>query len=221
MKHLFLLTILLLTFASNICNAQQDTTKRKVFSFSVRAGFNASNRLGADEFASRDYHWHHSFNVGATCDFRKSKKFLGRTGIYYTEKGFNELSTLYTNLNYLEMPMLAVFQLPVGKVVKFEMQVGLFFAYGVGGKRNMHVSDPVYIEEYDVYDYDHFKYVEIPNFKDSDWDKAEYKRFDTGINLGFGINFSRFCIGASYDLSIGHEHRNSNHCLMIDLGYTF
>ena len=221
MKHLFLLIILFLTCAANICNAQQDTTKRKVFSYSVRAGFNASNRLGTDEFASRDYHWHHSFNVGVTCDFRKSRKFLGRTGIYYTEKGFDELSTLYTHLNYLEMPLLAVFQLPVGKVVKFEMQVGMFFAYGVGGKRNMHVSDPIYIEEYGVYNYEHFKYVEIPNFKSSNWGKAEYKRFDSGLNFGLGINVWRCYIGSSYDLSLGHEHRNSNHCLMIDLGYTF
>ena len=218
MKHLLIITVLFLTCASSICNAQQDATQRKVFSYGIRAGFNASNRLSMDEYASRDYHWRHSFNVGMTCDFRKSEKFLGRTGVYYTEKGFKEGSTLYTNLNYLEIPLLSVFQFPMGKVSKFEMQVGLFVAYGVGGKRNLHVSDPVYDEEDDVYDYDHFKYIDIPNFKASDWDKAEYKRFDYGFNFGLGFNVYNCYIGGSYDLSVGHEHRNSNHCIMIDLG---
>ena len=129
MKHLFIIIILLL---ANICNAQTDTTKRKVFSYSVRAGLNISNRLSVDDYHDPEFSWKHSFNVGVTCDFRKSKHFLGRTGIYYTEKGYNNAEPYpYVTLNYLEMPLLAVFQQPIGRLVKLEMQTGMFFAYGV------------------------------------------------------------------------------------------
>lgn len=209
MKHLFLLIILFLTCALNICNAQQDTTKRKVFSYSIRAGLNISNRLGIDDYHVPEYSWKRSFNIGVTCDFRKSKKFLGRTGIYYTEKGF-DFEELYprTQLNYLEMPLLAVFQLPIGSLVKLEMQTGLFFAYGVGGyeKRRDHFKIP-------------FVYYHIPSFQDKEWGD-NYKRFDAGINFGLSINVWRCYVGCSYDFSLIFD-KQANHCGMIDLGYTF
>ena len=210
MKHLFLLIILFLTCAANICNAQTDTTKRKVFSYCIRAGLNISNRLGIDDYHVPEYSWKRSFNIGVTCDFRKSKKFLGRTGIYYTEKGFN-FEELYprTQFNYLEMPLLAVFQLPIGSLVKLEMQTGLFIAYGVGGYEKM-------MDHYKI----PFVYYHKPSFKDSDFGKAHYKRFDAGINFGLGINVWRCYIGCSYDLSLKYD-KNANHCGMIDLGYTF
>ena len=210
MKHLFLLIILFLTCALNICNAQQDTTKRKVFSYSIRAGLNISNRLGIDDYNVPEYSWKRSFNIGVTCDFRKSKKFLGRTGIYYTEKGFN-FEELYprTQLNYLEMPLLAVFQLPIGSLVKLEMQTGLFFAYGIGGYEKIRDFDKI-----------PFVYYHIPSFKDSNFGKAYYKRFDAGINFGLGINVWRCYVGCSYDFSLIFD-KQANHCGMIDLGYTF
>ena len=209
MKHLFLLIILFLTCALNICNAQQDTTKRKVFSYSIRAGLNISNRLGIDDYHVPEYSWKRSFNIGVTCDFRKSKKFLGRTGIYYTEKGF-DFEELYprTQLNYLEMPLLAVFQLPIGSLVKLEMQTGLFFAYGIGGYEKIRDFDKI-----------PFVYYHIPSFQDKEWGD-NYKRFDAGINFGLGINVWRCYVGCSYDLSLIFD-KQANHCGMIDLGYTF
>ena len=209
MKQLFLLIILSLTCASNICNAQQDTTKRKVFSYSVRAGLNISNRLGIDDYHVPEYSWKRSFNIGVTCDFRKSKKFLGRTGIYYTEKGF-DFEELYprTQLNYLEMPLLAVFQLPIGSLVKLEMQTGLFFAYGVGGYEKIRDFDKI-----------PFVYYHIPSFQDKEWG-GNYKRFDAGINFGLGINVWRCYVGCSYYFSLKYD-KKANHCGMIDLGYTF
>lgn len=219
MKHLFLLIILSLTCASNICNAQTDTTKRKVFSYSIRAGLNISNRLGIDDYHVPEYSWKRSFNIGVTCDFRKSKKFLGRTGIYYTEKGFHfDARCPRTQLNYLEMPLLAVFQLPIGSLVKLEMQTGLFFAYGIGGYEKM--WDDYAIPNADGgYDWD-ANFFYIPSFTDSDLGKAYYKRFDAGINFGLGINVWRCYVGCSYDFSLMYD-KKANHCGMIDLGYTF
>ena len=221
MKRLIAFALFVLCLSA-VSNAQTDTEKCKVFSYSVRAGFNASTRIGDDMPSKNWYHWRHSFNVGVTCDIRKSKRFLGRTGVYYTEKGFNEEpGGQYTHLNYLEMPVLAVFQWKLARMVNFEMQVGMFFAYGVCGKMSWSVSDSVYVPESDVWDYDHFKTVGRPVFKDSEWGSASYKRYDKGVNFGFGFNVYNCYIGGSYDLSVGHEHRNSNHCYMIDLGYSF
>ena len=221
MKHLLILIIMFVSCVANICTAQTDTVKQKIFSHSIRGGFNASTRWCNDKLVCRDIRWRHSFNVGITFDIRKSKKFLGRTGIYYTEKGFNDKYGGFTQLNYLEMPVLAVFQFPVGKIVKFETQAGMFFAYGVGGRERMTISDPIYDWDEDCVIYDNFKHIEIPTFKTSEWCSSTYKRFDVGLNVGFGVNVSRFYIGCSYDVTLGHQYRTSNHCGMIDLGYTF
>ena len=221
MKRILILIILLLSCAANLCNAQSDTSKCKILSYGIRAGFNASTRIGTDGLSQNLYHWRHSFNVGATLDVRKSKRFLGRTGIYYTEKGYNEYPNKYTQLNYLEMPLLAVFQFTIWKKIKFEMQSGMFFAYGVGGRWNTTVPYPLFDEESDYINFDNHRWVELPSFKATDWSPAAYKRSDIGVNFGLGINVSYYYIGASYDISLGHEHRNSNYCYMIDLGYTF
>ena len=142
MKTKFIITLTLLCIAVVTSSAQEDdeTAQRKVFSMSLRGGFNASNQFAMDEWNDPEAEWRHSFNVGVTCDFRRSEHFVGRTGIYYTEKGFHGPGTglfLYTHLNYLELPLLAVFQQPIGKLVRLEMQVGPYFSYGVSGDRSV------------------------------------------------------------------------------------
>ena len=220
MKHILFVIFLLLAGAAHICNAQTDTTKRKVFSYSVRAGLNISNRLSVDDYHTPEYSWKHSFNVGVTFDFRKSKKFLGRTGIYYTEKGFNFKDPWpYVQLNYLEMPLQAVFQQPIGRLVKLEMQTGLFFAYGVSGYAKMWDCYRIPNDDGSWGDWKE-KWFYYPNFKATKWGKAEYKRFDAGINFGLGVNVWRCYVGCSYDLSLTYDD-GGNHCGMIEVGYTF
>ncbi|MBO7440146.1 MAG: PorT family protein [Bacteroidales bacterium] len=223
MKTKLLLIVVLLSCAAHICNAQSDTTKRKIFSYSVRAGINASKQFKLEEWNDNELEWRHSFNVGATCDLRTSRKFSLRTGIYYSEKGFNGPSPLsypYTHLNYLELPLLAVFQQPIGNFVRLEIQVGLFFAYGVSGKRKVWMEDKEIPNGDGTSSYESV-YAMIPCFEDNEWENAMYGRKDAGLNFGLGVNVCHFYIGTSYDFSLVSNARWSNHCYMFDLGYTF
>ena len=223
MKHLIILIILLLSCAANICNAQSDTTKRKIFTYSVRAGLNASKQFKLEEWDDNEFQWRHSFNVGVTCELRPGKNFALRTGIYYSEKGFNGPSPQsypYTHLNYLETPLLAVFQPPIGKLVRLEIQVGLFFARGVSGTRKVWMRFNEIPNGDGTSSYESV-YANIPCFKDNEWEKAMYKRNDAGLNFGLGVNVCHYYIGASYDFSLVANCRWFNNCYMFDVGYTF
>lgn len=117
------------------------------------------------------------------------------------------------------MPLLAVFQQQIGRLVKLEMQTGLFFAYGVGGYTK-------WWNEYRDVNADgswgewKAKYFYLPNFKAPyEWFR-EYKRFDAGINFGLGVNIWRCYVGCAYDLSLTYD-KGGNHCGMVNLGYTF
>ncbi|MCR4559491.1 MAG: hypothetical protein K5685_05380 [Bacteroidales bacterium] len=54
----------------------------------------------------------------------------------YKTEGW-ELKHLKLNFNYLEMPLLAVFQIPLNDKINIEFQTDLYFAYGIGGKVNL------------------------------------------------------------------------------------
>lgn len=247
MKYIHLVIILFLTCALNICNAQdgrskystretfvpltcatkerhttqrERTKQQRLFHWGIRGGFNASNRIMKDKW--RDIHsdWRYSFNVGVTYDFGIGKKLLFRPGIYYTEKGYHHFDDEYTHLNYLEVPLLAVLQQPIGKNASFEIQVGPFVSCGVGGRMKAgwlygdNFNDEGKISDYDAY---HYLYIEC--FKKGDL--GSFRRFDAGVNMGFGVNIAHFYIGCAYDISLVDVSIGANHCGMIDLGYTF
>ena len=248
MKHLFLLIILFLACAANICsaqggfskystrepfgslvgmangcNAQRDNTKQKAFHLGIRGGFNASNRIMKGKWSNIHHYWRYSFNVGVTCDFGIGKKLLVRPGIYYTEKGYHHFDDEYTHLNYLEVPLLAVFQQPIGKNASFEIQVGPFVSCGVGGRMKAGwVYGDNFNDDGKVSDYDAYHYVYIECFKKEDFfEQAMFRRFDAGVNLGLGVNVAHFYIGCAYDISLIDVSIESNRCYMFDVGYTF
>ena len=150
--------------------------------------------------------WRRAYNFGVTYDYKNTECFLMRTGVMYSAKGFKDLHKTYTHLNYLEMPILAVFQKQIGNFVRLEAQAGFYFAYGIGGERRM--EKPLG----DGYDY------ESP-FEDSRFGYDSYKRFDWGWNVGAGINVGRIYIGCAYEVSALFGKHHTNHCIMTNFGY--
>ena len=206
MKKIITLVLFSLCFCM-VCGAQENNAEQKAIAFGVRGGLNIANHVSMSFVTYDEYEWIRGYNFGVTCDFRKSENFLGRTGLFYSAKGCKETYMPYTHLNYLEVPVLAVYQKPIGNLVSLELQAGVYFAYGVGGEckeDNMHGG----------YDY-------TPSFKDSDYKKAQYKRFDWGWNVGAGVNIGHVYLGGAYEVSAFFGKRHTNHCFMIDLGYNF
>lgn len=188
----------------------------------VRMGYNMTNvlklvDLEGDEDEKLD--WKSAANFGVTVDLRKSERFVFRPGLYFSMKGYKDNDYSYlpiANLNYLEMPLLAVFQFPVTDKLKIELQTGLYFAYGVCGKYKLEVDTEVLKDENGNY-YTKTEYEKLPSFEET----MLFKRFDWGGNLGLGIGYDHYYIGAAYELGAVVFMHSSNHCFSVNLGYNF
>jgi len=121
-----------------------------------------------------------------------------------------------TNLNYLEMPLLAVFQISFGEKTRLEFQIGPYVAYGICGKYKLEVGTNMVKDKNGNYSAES-EYEKFPSFKES----ALFKRFDCGGNLGLGVNYDHFYIGAAYELGAITFMSSTNHCFSVNLGYNF
>ena len=188
----------------------------------VRAGYNMSNVLklvDLEDDGDEKLDWKSAANFGVTVDLRKSERFVFRPGLYFSMKGYNENGNPYipyVNLHYLEMPLLAVFQFPITDKLKIELQTGLYFAYGVCGKYKMEVGTEMLKDE-NGHTYAKTEYKKFPSFEET----LLFKRFDWGGNLGLGINYDHYYIGAAYELGAVVFMHCSNHCFSVNLGYNF
>lgn len=167
----------------------------------VRAGYNLSNILEFMEFSSDDGSaWKPGFNVGVVADFQLSEKIMFRPGLYYSTKGFkDDKLDCKSGYNFLEAPLLAAFQQPLGESLKLEFQVGPYLGIGIGGKTQL------------------YGLPELKTFGD-----LESKRFDWGLNIGCGLHISQIYVGASFeDGFVSHGNQYKHHCLMLNAGYSF
>lgn len=129
------------------------------------------------------------------------------TGLSYTEKGGrgNYAGSKFTyDLNYLEMPLLLKYDYDLGGDCSIQPFIGGYLACGVGGK---------------VKDFGHRQAV-------SSFNDDFFKRFDGGLRIGCGLQFSHLYAELGYDLGLSnicHDTFNTsrNGCLMLSCGVNF
>lgn len=179
---------------------EKDATPSSFPQFGVRVGYSTSIVHG-NTFEGKCLS---GTNAGIIADFRVTDSWNIRPGVYFTMKGFDEKSAsdidYKARLNYLEVPLLAVYKKAIGSKCALELQVGPYFSYGISGK-----SDQTKMT-YDRYSY----------YKTFDM----FKRFDWGANVGIGFDIDKFYIGAAYDFGFVSIIRHAlNHCIMANVGY--
>ncbi len=132
------------------------------------------------------------------------------TGLYYNEKGgkstYNGDKFTYS-LNYLEVPFVVKYRMPVGQGVTVEPFLGGFLSCGVDGK----IKDFAQREAYG-------------SFSD-DYDD-NFKRFDGGLRLGCGLGVGNFYLEGSYDIglaNVGKDDFDDTHtgCFNLTVGVNF
>lgn len=146
----------------------------------IKGGLNVSN-LYIDDI--NDENARYGFNVGLYGQVLSSEVFALQPELLYSTKGSRAFydgpfeQTIKYNLNYLDLPLLAVFKL--GKSA--EIQVGPYASYLL----NANVS----------YSGD------IAN-GDDEIDKDQLKSYDYGLVGGFGMNFGNIQVGARYNYGL-------------------
>lgn len=146
----------------------------------VKGGLNVSN-LYIDDID--DENARYGFNVGVYGQILSTEVFAIQPELLFSTKGskaeYGGLidQTIKYNLNYLDLPVLAVFKL--GKSA--EIHVGPYVSYLLGA--NVSYSG------------------DIANTTDK-IDKDNLKSFDYGLSGGLGLNFGTLQVGARYNYGL-------------------
>lgn len=199
MKKLIFLFVVVLISTTTTFARQADSIFLNL-KFGIRAGYNHTTLEGPVAHGK----WKSGGNLGVIADLPLKGNWVARTGIYYTMKGYyqrvQDETYAYNDFNYIELPFLMVYQQPLGKKVKLELQSGLYFSYGISGK-----IDRVAL------------WGPIPD-ETFYW----YKRRDWGANVGFGIDIWHIYLGGAYDYGFSSIIQHAqHHCIMANIGYNF
>lgn len=189
--------------------------------FGIRAGLNLSNMSMSEDNVSVSLDSRASFHVGVVADIPLMQSLYVQTGLFLQDKGFKQEedgATLTGKPMYLEIPVLASYRYNFSDAAQLQINVGPYFAYGLGGKAK-YEEDGKSAEEdfFGSYDED---------------DTFGCKRFDCGLQFGAGMTFaSHYYIGFAYQLGLTNiadlpssyegDYSVKNKNWMISLGYTF
>ena len=211
MKKVLLISIALFAFILT-SNAQ--------VSFGPKVGLNVANVYGDDV---DDTEMKIGAQVGVAADFAFTDAISLQTGLLFSQKGFKESDGDYTmtvNVNYLDIPVHAVYGLDLGGN-KLQFFVGPYVGVGLTGKAKFEMGDME--EEADI--------QFVNDGIDADDDKLPLKRLDVGLDIGAGFMVSNFQIQAQYGLGLANlepkwdgtepENKISNGVINLSVTYFF
>lgn len=176
MKTTCMMGILTLLFLSGAVVSSTAQDRR----MGIKGGLNLSN-LYVDDVD--DENARVGFHVGVYGQIISTETFAIQPELLYTTKGseseWNGLidQTVKFNLNYLELPVLAVFKLGESA----EIHIGPYFSYLLGANIDT---------EGDL------------GGTNEELDRDNFKPFDFGLSGGFGLNFGAVQIGARYNYGL-------------------
>lgn len=123
------------------------------------------------------------------------------TGLYYTEKGgkgpHSSNKEFTYSLDYLELPLLLKYKVPVDREFSLEPYFGGYFAVGVGGK----IKDYANREAYS-------------SFSSNAYDNGTFRRCDAGLKFGIGAAYklSPHPMAAEIYMELGYDLGLANVC---------
>jgi hypothetical protein len=172
-----------LTAGNGVFAQEQQTTSENTLSpkFGIKGGVNLTNMYVQDV---SDENMKVGFNAGFFAKLPVTKGFSIQPELLYTSKGAKEEYNNFIegrgeyrfNLNYIELPVLAVFNV----ARNFNVHVGPYVAY-LAEANIKDLKDNGTIDEI------------------TDLDADNFNRIDYGVAGGLGIDISNFTLGARYN----------------------
>lgn len=208
-KTIFTLAVCIGMSLISPTNASAQTTSEnpKKVSFGIRAGMNISSIGGDFKDATKagglDTKSKIGFNLGGVLDIYLNDWLYIQPGLSVTTKGTKfEGPVIIENVQakgvakgnpiYLQIPVLLSNRFQLGQDIQWQLNYGLYMAYGVGGKMTQEFSVPGSSQKIEV---------KTDFFGDST-DSFGFNRFDAGLVLGTGFSFSQFYVGLQYEMGL-------------------
>ncbi len=143
MKKLSLLLVALFCSINFYGQAWDSSKPDNRLTFGIRAGVNMSTVSGEDnDYYEVKSRW--NFHAGLNLDINIVKSFAVETGLFYTGKGL-KLGYIYSNegkLSYIQLPLLALYRLPIKDDVHVQLKAGGYFGYLVNEPEALKVKKP-------------------------------------------------------------------------------
>ena len=105
--------------------------------FGIRAGLNMAGMAYEEDNVTVSTDNKTNWHVGIIADIPMMESLYVQTGLYLQNKGYKEKEGDYeltANPMYLEIPVLASYRYNFSDAAQLQINVGPYFAYGVGGK---------------------------------------------------------------------------------------
>lgn len=192
-------------------------------SIAPKVGLNLAN-IGGDEV--EDAKMKMGLQIGVITDIAFGEAISLQTGLMFSQKGyqqdiegFTEEYNMKLKVNYLEIPINAVYGLQLGGN-ELQFLAGPYVGIGLFGKAT---SDADGSEDVDI--------QFVNDNADVDDDKFGIKRFDVGLNVGAGYKINNIQIQANYGLGLSNlapdmdgespDDKVSNRVFQISVAYFF
>jgi hypothetical protein len=179
-RYLVIGTVLTLIIILLILSTDNASAQQRKPTAGIKGGLNVSN-FYSEDITDKDARL--GFHVGLYGQLLSSDFFALQPELHYSTRGTEVISDGVVNqktrfnLNYLDLPVLAVFKL--GNTV--ELQAGAYGAYLLGANIK---SEGDLGDSFDELDRDNFK------------------SFDYGLTGGIGFNFGSVQLGGRYNLGL-------------------
>jgi hypothetical protein len=195
------------------------------------------------------------FSGGLVADIRVSKNIYVQTGLYYTNldirnvmsgnydcsveyytpatylegTGYDNFTEEYT-LNYLEIPVLFSYRIPLAKKAALQINAGPYVGYGLSAKGkikgtrefpslteyeyagnrstgNVYERKSTVTGEIDMFGksghiYQIYLTGEEPDKNDDDFKNAPFKNIDAGVSMGVALEYAGINLGVYYDMGL-------------------
>ncbi len=230
MKKLFLMIAALIIAASGAL--AQD------FTVSARVGMNVA-KIGGDV---EDLEAKIGLKLGIAGCFPLVDNFYLETGAFYSPKGakksssseidvlgvktkYNEEYTM--KLNYLEIPINAVYKYEINSNMSVRGHVGPYFGFGLFGREKLEINGSVDGKILDIDGEESETGYKSKAFSSKEED-CNFKRFDAGINFGGGMEFGPCYLGIQYGVGLSNfnsknskDYKMRNGVFSVDFGFNF
>lgn len=184
--------------------AQEETEPK----MGIRAGVNFSSSTmsyGGFEIETDNII---GFHAGVVKDIPISGDFYFMTGAMLSLKGglfkdeywddeYRWKSETTYNIYYLQVPLMAVYKVPLNESAVVRAEAGAYVAFGLSGTAEDKEDSP----------YDGSRTESIDIYKDAKLDRVDY-----GFSFGGGVEFGNFYVGISYEIGIGDLSATQKDC---------
>lgn len=153
-------------------------------SFGPQVGFSSTTLIEKTTLGNVEKKFNLGYQFGVAAEFEIMSFLYVGASVSFFQKGDKQGDDTYsakTKLGYIDVPIVIGYKMPIGNISVFG-NIGPYTSVAILGKS---VFNSEYMnEENHVHDID-FEY---------------YKRFDTGVTFGMGVEFKQFQVKANYAL---------------------